>query len=259
MNTKTIVPIKIGTSCNVVNGIANEQTIRKIAKGIFELKTLGYNIIVIFSGAIGFGAPILGHKKRITDRMTRRVCAAVGQIKLTEVYSHIFAEYGLITAQVLFTYGDLKRRDTVIAIAETIAGCLEAGVVPLINYNDAVSDGELFADNDMFAAIIAGAATTTQRLLFLTCQVDGLLNKDGKLVREINADDTCLIETYKKLCVGREDMHSTGGMLSKIEAAEIMTKKKPGNSCIIGNPRFRITDLFFEKCPCTIIRRGDRA
>lgn len=49
MNTKTILPIKIGTNCNVKDGIVNKQAIERIAKDILEMQvSRNKNPVIIF-------------------------------------------------------------------------------------------------------------------------------------------------------------------------------------------------------------------
>ncbi len=274
-----IIVVKIGTQCNVQYGLVSKEAIRRIAKEILRLRGLGYQVIIVASGAIGVGIPLIFGDKHgldeheipvfsenmpfnlkclartrlslkideiLKNRELRKVCTGAGQIELARKYFDIFRRYELAVSQILFTYKDLENKEIAAEIREFFMNCFEIGIVPLVNYNDPLNTEEIFADNDRFAAEIA-VLVKARRLLIVTDKVDGLMN-GGVLVRTIHIDD---IEKYKKMCTSEVGKYSTGGMKTKLEAAEIVAKE--GGTCYIGNIKYDMMDIILDISPSTMI------
>ena len=72
--------------------------------------------------------------------------ASVGQPILMARYAQKFEQYGIVTAQVLPTHAELEdiksHREQFV---RTVNGILDAGVLPIINENDALSTAEMQA------------------------------------------------------------------------------------------------------------------
>ena len=106
--------------------------------------------------------------------------------------------------------------------------------MPIINENDSVATEEIvYGDNDSLSAIVARLIKADA--LIILSDIDGLFdenpneNPDARLipvVREINDEITAL-------CGGAGTDRGTGGMVTKIHAAEIC--KKAGIDMIITN------------------------
>jgi glutamate 5-kinase len=99
---------------------------------------------------------------------------------------------------------------------------LEAGVVPVINENDAVADDEIrFGDNDRLAALVAHLVSAD--LLVLLTDAPGLLTADPRLdstaslIEEIVEVD----QELEALAGGSGSARGSGGMASKLAAAKI--------------------------------------
>ena len=88
-------------------------------------------------------------------------------------------------------------------------------VVPVINENDSVAVEELrFGDNDRLSAEVAILAQAD--LLVILTSVEGLLDEQGKLISKV-AD----IDTVVHLARNEIGIHSTGGMITKLQAAKM--------------------------------------
>ena len=99
---------------------------------------------------------------------------------------------------------------------------LESGVIPIINENDSVATEELkFGDNDRLAARVGQIADADT--LVLLSDIDGLydenptFSKKAKLINVVKKIDK------KILAMGssKTNVYGSGGMKTKIEAAEI--------------------------------------
>lgn len=198
----------------------NLPVIESLVNEIAELKQQGCEVILVSSGAVGAGLRALGVSKRPTSLPLRQAYAAIGQSRLMKAYTDLFAEHGIITAQVLLTRSDLDHRESYLNARETLQHLLTIGVVPIINENDTVAVEELtFGDNDMLAALTAGGMDA--QLLVLLTTVDGLFRsfdpatKTGELI-ELIQDDFAEAAS----CVNQKiDEMSMGGMESKLNAA----------------------------------------
>jgi glutamate 5-kinase len=177
-------------------------------------------VVIVSSGAIAAGFRTLGHSvppKRIQDR---QASAAVGQGRLMSLWGDAFAEVGLVVAQVLLTNDCLTDRRRYVAASRALGTLLQAGVVPIVNENDTVSVDEIVVgDNDNLAAMTA--ALVDADLLALLTDVPGVLSGDP--TRDPSASLIVEAESAEALrgyCYAKKSAESTGGMVTKLEAAE---------------------------------------
>ena len=121
------VVIKIGT--NVItrdSGLLNRPIVNELVKQIGELKKKGMDVIVVTSGAVAAGRSRLGRRARLGDTVVvdKQVLAAVGQVKLMEIYSRLFGAQGYSCAQVLATKGDFRDRRHYLCMQECFRALL---------------------------------------------------------------------------------------------------------------------------------------
>lgn len=223
------IVIKIGSSLFCTQGRELDLTlIAKIAAQISLLVKGGREIVIVSSGAIALGM----HKLRLGERPKGldmlSASAAIGQNELMNAYSRFFGGR-LHAAQILLTWEDFDDRKRYLNAKATLLALLNLGnVVPIINENDSISTEEIrFGDNDNLSAQVAGLVSAD--LLIMLSDVDGLLDRDKKVIRvvdEITPQIKALAcPTKKKTCVG--------GMVTKIEAARIAMDS--GIPCVIAN------------------------
>ena len=68
--------VKIGSSTVVETGRgANDAFIGSLARQAARLRELGWNLVVVSSGAIACGAPVLGFTRRPKDMPSLQACA----------------------------------------------------------------------------------------------------------------------------------------------------------------------------------------
>jgi glutamate 5-kinase len=208
----------------------DESQFRKLADAVSGLVKGGAQCIIVSSGAVAAGMPVLGLKERPADLTTRQACAAAGQSKLMGMYSEKFAVHGLQVAQLLLTHGDLDSRMRRENAGNTIERLLERGnVVPVVNENDSVAVEELrFGDNDHLSAEVATLAGA--HLLIILTSVDGLTDASGTVVPLVRD-----IETVAGLVREEKGKLSVGGMVTKLEAVRMAVGE--GITTVIANGR----------------------
>ena len=119
---QTIV-LKVGTYVlQQLNGKLDYNLIQELAKTIAKLRQRGHDVLLVSSGAIGAGrerctvlpnppqaaTPGKGRKELGIQQML----AAVGQVRLMQIYSEFFQEHQILVAQVLVTRADFAKRQS---------------------------------------------------------------------------------------------------------------------------------------------------
>ena len=220
------IVIKIGTSTLThATGRLNIRRVELLCKTVADLKNAGHEIILVSSGAIGMGVGKLGLLSRPADIPTKQAAAAVGQCELMYTYDKLFGEYNHTVAQLLITGDDVQNEDRHDNFSNTLNRLLELGALPIINENDTVSTKEIvIGDNDTLAAIVAQSVRADK--LILLSDIDGLYTADphkdpqAKLISRITAID----ESILALAGGSNGAQGTGGMVTKLQAAQICMK-----------------------------------
>ncbi|MBV7433344.1 glutamate 5-kinase [Dermabacteraceae bacterium TAE3-ERU5] len=226
VTTSARVVIKIGSSSLVgEDGALNLERMAEVARcAAHWQKSSGAAVTLVSSGAIAAALPVLGFRERPRELATQQVLAAVGQPLLLAAWRDVFAELGLSAAQFLLTEDDLScvsRRTNIRAALEPVQGL---GAITIINENDAVATGEIsFGDNDRLAALVA--QTVGADLLLLCTDIDGLYTAAPGTP---GAQRIPLVRDFSELAgislgtVGSKV--GTGGMVTKLEAAQIATE-----------------------------------
>ena len=227
--------IKVGTSTLTYgNGNLNIRGIENLCKVLSDLKNSGIEIILVSSGAIGMGVGKLGLKERPTDIPTKQAAAAVGQCELMYVYDKLFSEYNHTVAQILMTGDDFSHTDRYENFRNTLDRLLTLDVLPVINENDTIATNEIkVGDNDTLSAMTAVGASAD--LLILLSDIAGLFSSDPKTDKNATLIDEvkCVDDSIKALAGGKGSELGTGGMITKIHAAELCTEN--GIDMVIAN------------------------
>ena len=217
------IVIKIGTSTLAyATGQLNIRRVEALCKTMSDIRNAGHELILVSSGAIGMGVGKLGLRERPQDIPGKQAAAAVGQCELMYIYDKLFSEYHHTVAQLLITAENLTNETRHLNFTNTLTRLLELGVVPVINENDTVATEEIvIGDNDTLAANVARSVGA--RLLILLSDIDGLYtadphtNPDAELLPVVRRVD----EEIKKLAGVSRTTQGTGGMVTKLRAAEI--------------------------------------
>lgn len=233
------ITVKVGTNILSCDTGINIPFLEKIGDQVAALKERGYEILLVTSGAIGMGAGELGITERVVTIPMRQACASIGQPLLMHNYREVFRSRGLIIAQILLTREVLDNRLSYLNLQNSVETTLSLGALPIFNENDVVSTAEIgsaFGDNDTLSAYIA--SKTDSDLLIILSDIDGLYNKDpGKYE---DAEIVPFIEEVTDeirgwAVEGTGSTFSTGGMMTKLVAADIASKA--GCASIIADGR----------------------
>ncbi|GAL33094.1 glutamate 5-kinase / RNA-binding C-terminal domain PUA [Vibrio maritimus] len=219
---KTVV-VKLGTSVLTGGSLAlNKAHMVELVRQCAELKKLGHSVVMVSSGAIAAGREHLGYPELPKTMASKQLLAAVGQSQLIQVWESLFAIYGLKIGQMLLTRADLEDRERFLNARDTINALVEHDIIPVVNENDAVATSEIkVGDNDNLSALV-GILCGADKLLLLTDQrglftADPRKDPNAELIREVTTID----ETLRKIAGGSGTTLGTGGMATKLQAADI--------------------------------------
>ena len=238
--------VKVGTSTLAYpTGRMNIRRVEELCRVLSDLKNAGHEVILVSSGAIGMGVGKLSLKERPKDIPTKQAAAAVGQCELMYTYDRLFQEYNHTVAQILLTGSDFRHEDRYHNFQNTIRRLLELEVLPVINENDTIATEEIkVGDNDTLSAMVA--VSINADLLILLSDIDGLYTADphkdqnAKLIPKVDA------LTPEIMALGGREGSSlgTGGMKTKLHAAEICMDAGCGMIIMNGTDPSRLYDLF---------------
>jgi len=229
------IVIKIGTrviTCD--NNTLSLPVISSIVSQVLESIGGEREFIIVSSGAIALGLGRLGLTRRPGEINLLQAAAAIGQSWLMHTYEAEFQKYRHETAQILLTYEDIQNRRRYLNIRNTIFTLLSFGVIPIVNENDTVSFSEIrFGDNDLLSAYLSSMIDAD--LLLILTDIEGLYDKNPIQSKEarIISRVTNITSQIKSFARGRGSKFSSGGMESKIKAAEIATRS--GVSVVISS------------------------
>lgn len=265
----------------LVGKIGSMALIRKAEKdidyNIFSRlgKQLKPGMIWVSSGATEIGR--LDYMKRSGKTLdaqmdgTKTDYAAQGQPILMELYRQfVHPEYSVRQLLVEHQhFNDPVKREY---IRQMLLRSAEQHAIPIINYNDAVSDDENrhmelstlrqngsdaveCVDNDETASVIAQLVVS--RYLVILTSVEGIYLDQADpstLVREITGKDSeeleCNVRQMQQYCVGAS-RQGAGGAHAKLEY--VLPAAKQGTTVIIGHGRYDLDDLVHDRVPCTRI------
>ena len=220
-DAKRIV-VKIGTHLLVdETGQPNSRKINGLVKQIATCQQHGKQMVLVSSGAIAAGMPLLGHKRRPRKLVDCQLAAAVGQTRLLHQYQRAFAKHDCVISQMLLTHMDLKQRTRHLNARNTLLNSFRHRIIPIINENDVVSVDEIkFGDNDMLSALVSTLIDAD--LLILLTTIDGLHHYiNAKQSERIPYINKLTNKHYSLIQAKKNNTLSTGGMHSKLDAAKV--------------------------------------
>jgi glutamate 5-kinase len=216
------VVVKVGSSILASSEKGLRQEIfSHLAREVSDLKRQGYEMILVSSGAIAAGMEKLGFRSRPQSITQKQATAAVGQSRLMNIYEKHFSDHQQMVAQILLTHEDLSHRRRFMNARNTLLTLLNLGIIPIINENDTVAIDEIkVGDNDNLSALITNLIEAD--LLVILTDIDGICNADPRYHPQ--AKCIPLIEDIdigmERIIGGTDSPWSTGGMVTKIEAAK---------------------------------------
>lgn len=229
------VVVKVGTSTlTYENGKLNLKRLEQIARILTDVKNSGKKVVLVSSGAIGVGMSKMGLKERPKEVKGVQAVSAVGQCELMSIYDRLFSEYNTIVGQILMTKDVIINPERKENAINTFSALLESDILPIVNENDSVSVDEIkFGDNDTLSAIVA--RLTNADALIILSDIDGLYDQDprhsetAKIIPEVSQ----ITDEIKNMACGAGSKRGTGGMITKLTAAEIATDA--GIQVVIAN------------------------
>ena len=245
------IVIKVGTSTlTYENGRLNLRRISSLVRVLSDIKNSGREIVLVTSGAIGVGAGQLGLKERPKDIGGKQAAAAVGQCELMYCYDKQFSEYGHITAQVLLTRDVIEDESRKANVVNTFARLLDYGALPIVNENDTVATDEIdaggttFGENDTLSAVVA--VLVQADVLIMLTDTDGLYTADPH--KDTQATLIPVVETIDESlwnsASGAGSVRGTGGMITKLNAAQIATSEGIPTIIMNGSNPNKLYNLF---------------
>jgi len=220
---KKRVILKLGTS-TLTRGTSHisRGKLEDIARQLDALKK-DIDFIVVSSGAIAAAKQFVKINRTSTIE-DKQALAAIGQPHLMRLFYEIFNEFNLPTSQCLLTYRDFDNDVSKTNIIHTIHCLLDNGYLPIINENDTTATEEIqFGDNDKLAALTAKLLEVD--LLIMATNTNGLYSTDPntsddfETIKEISD-----LSTVTSMIGNTKSSQGSGGMKSKIQAAEIAQK-----------------------------------
>lgn len=209
--------VKVGSAVLAGSGRLDPGALETLAGTVATLREGGMRVVLVVSGAVAAGFVPLGLAAPPSEVVARQAAASIGQPRLIKALSRAFARHGLEVAQLLMSAEDIENRRRFLSARHTLLHLLGAGVVPVINENDALSDDEQrVGDNDHLAALVT--AVVGAELLCLLSQTDGVLTDGGAGDRiDVTHDAALLLEHVGDA----RSSTGVGGMAAKLSAARI--------------------------------------
>ncbi len=222
--------IKVGTQVISDQKGLNKKRIRQLIAEIALLIKKGHEVILVSSGAIGAGLPLL----HFASPLRKKVAAAVGQSLLMHNYINAAKRHKIIIGQVLISSDDFTNKKHFKNFVLNMEEMLSHEVLPIINENDVMKREDLRVnDNDTLSAMVA-VGLHADKLVLLTNQT-GLYtanpdhDKKAKLIKEVPNINPQILSVC---AIGKSDL-GVGGMCAKVSAAQYATKR--GVETLIGS------------------------
>jgi len=235
INTVSTIVVKVGSRILTAGDkTPHVKRVRSLVDSIVALRTSGCRVLLVSSGAIAHGMIALQLSKRPSTIPAKQACASIGQIRLMSMYDSLFAKSNTLIGQVLITWDDLRDKKRYLNLRNTLFHLFDAGAIPIINENDSVGIDEIrFGENDTLAAQLS---LLVQADLFVNLtDINGLYtanpktDSDAKQIPLVPA----ITPAIHKLAGDNKNEISVGGMITKLKAAEMVTKA--GTAALIGD------------------------
>ncbi|ARD21477.1 MULTISPECIES: glutamate 5-kinase [Shewanella] len=245
-NTRIVV--KVGSALIAPgNDGCSAKYLKNIAQFIQNCRQQGQQVILVSSGSVAAGRQWFDVDS--PTKALKKAMAAAGQNDMMAIWAKLL---DMPLAQILLTHADLCNRERYVSIKDTIESLLEHNVLPVINENDTMTSEELkVGDNDNLAAM-AAAAIDADTLIMCT-DVNGLYDKNphqydnAQLIQQVNE----ITSKIYSMAGGAVSATGTGGMLTKIQAAEKATAQGIDTLIINGFENASFEQLLAGKNPGT--------
>jgi glutamate 5-kinase len=220
------VVVKLGTSSLTAGtNRLNRAAMLRVVQQLAALHHQGYEVILVSSGAQAAGRERLNYPELPKAMPVKQMLSAVGQSRLMQRYNELFDIFEIPVAQVLLTRDDLSHRTRYLNARDTLQTLLTQRIVPIVNENDTIATEEIrVGDNDNLSALVA-SALEADLLIILTDQAglytaDPRVDPHAQLIPEVAVIDESVLARAR----GAGTRHGTGGMITKLQAAQVATR-----------------------------------
>ncbi len=214
------IVIKVGSNVLAkTDGGLDLQRIRHLTEQLSDLRKQGIQIVLVSSGAVASGRSMIQLPPKVDEVSRRQVLAAIGQVKLLNIYADLFAKKNMLCAQVLVTKEDFRDREHYLNLQNCINTLLQNNVMPVVNENDVISVTELmFTDNDELAGLVSGMVNADK--LIILSNIDGIYDGNpgdtsSTVINKIPYGD----KQFYKFITSEKSNFGRGGMLTKCSMA----------------------------------------
>lgn len=128
--------VKVGTS-TLTNemGKSNLRAFDHLACVLSDIQNMGYEVILVSSGAIAVGTNKLNMKERPSSMRMKQAAAAVGQCSIIYLYDKFFGDYDKSIAQILLNAEDMEQEEKKEnRLPESLGRLPKAGKKPVIDH-----------------------------------------------------------------------------------------------------------------------------
>ena len=252
------IVIKVGSSTLThASGKLDFRMIDRLVRVIADIKNNGNQVVLVSSGAQVAGMSGLRLESKPEEITKKQALAAVGQCELMAIYDRFFTDYGYNVGQILLNKQVIDIPSLKENVTNTFNALLEYGCVPIVNENDSVEVEEIkIGENNTLSALVA-TFIGADKLIMLT-DVDAFYDGDPDdensrpipVIKEID-------ERIRSLAGGAGSSKGTGGMATKVAAAEIATAAGIDVHIVYGKDPDLIYDVLDGKRAGTLFR-GNR-
>lgn len=215
------ITLKVGSNVlTLPDGNPNIVQIGLLVDQIVALRKADIEVLLVSSGAVASGRQVIGFPRNCDAVSCRQLWAAVGQVRLIQLYSELFGKHDIICSQVLATKEDFRDRRHFLNMRNCLETLLKNKVIPIINENDVVSVTELmFTDNDELSGLITDMINSDA--LVILSNIDGIYDGSpsdpkSKVISLIEPDDT----SVSRYIAPTKSNFGRGGMLTKFSIAK---------------------------------------
>jgi len=250
------IVIKVGSSTLThASGKLDFRMIDRLVRVIADIKNEGHQVVLVSSGAQVAGMSRLRLERKPDEITKKQALAAVGQCELMAIYDRFFSDYGYNVGQILLNKQVIDIPSLKENVTNTFNALLEYDCVPIVNENDSVEVEEIkIGENDTLSALVA-TFIGADKLIMLT-DVDAFYDgaPDDEASRPIPVIEV-IDDRIRQLAGGAGSDKGTGGMFTKVSAAEIATSAGIDVHIVFGKKPDLIYDVLDGKRAGTMFKK----
>ncbi|MBO5298735.1 MAG: glutamate 5-kinase [Clostridia bacterium] len=250
------IVIKVGSSTLThASGKLDFRMIDRLVRVIADIKNEGHQVVLVSSGAQVAGMSRLRLERKPDEITKKQALAAVGQCELMAIYDRFFSDYGYNVGQILLNKQVIDIPSLKENVTNTFNALLEYDCVPIVNENDSVEVEEIkIGENDTLSALVA-TFIGADKLIMLT-DVDAFYDgsPDDEASRPIPVIEV-IDDRIRQLAGGAGSDKGTGGMFTKVSAAEIATSAGIDVHIVFGKKPDLIYDVLDGKRAGTVFKK----